>query len=346
MPVMVTGPFIVRHRILEDVGTPGPEQYAGMSVGASVSRPARISGDGLSGDGGPGIWASSMLSIVTPDAIRRHLLRPIVERFRGEGMEVANLRVVQIAPVQMYGVYESILVPLSDAYYALEARMGLGPSVVLRLKPTGPPSDIGHWYGRLKALKGVSTPSLAPPGTIRRDLGAINKILSLLHASDRPRLASREAGIVLGPDSGIECEAPRESVEALLDLTETMRPRETRGFCEVLAELRGCIVFRLWDELSDDRRARAVTMIGNGSIARPDAGAEIARHLREVSCFHPLTTILSAPFDGSRPPLDIASVLRHLSGAGIELDDWSRAVLNTSMYFQPRRDLEDRKAFP
>lgn len=279
-----------------------------------------------------------MLGIVTPDAIRRHLLRPIVERFRRAGIVVANLRVVQIAPVQMYGVYESVLVPMSDAYCALEARMELGPSVVLRLEPAGAAGDIEGWYRRIKELKGVSSPAAARPGTIRRDLGAINQILSLLHASDCPRLACHEADIVLGADSGIERREDPAAIEAFLELVETMRPREARGFGEVLAEVRSRIVFRLWDQLSDHCRATAMSHIRGATIARPHAGAEIASQLPDTSRVRPLGAILAAPFDASQRPLDIASVQRQLHGAGIALDDWSRAVLCTSRYFEPRRE--------
>ncbi|HEX3647565.1 MAG TPA: nucleoside-diphosphate kinase, partial [Pseudonocardiaceae bacterium] len=281
-------------------------------------------------------WTSSMLSVVTPDAIRRHLLGPVIERFRREGIRVANLCVAQITANQMYHLYEAIIDPLSEGHQALEHRMALGPSVALRLVPPDDGRDIQAWCRRLRELKGASSPAIAPPGSIRHDLGSVNQVLSILHASDSPQRARLESEILLGGDADPATWPDATAVAPLLDTIAAMFPRETRGFPEVVGQLRARIVFRLWGQLSDDGRALATRLVRSGDIAEPDAGRRIADHVAATGANRPLLTVLAAGFRPAVPRLDMAAVRRQLHAAGICLDDWSDAVLSTSVYFAPR----------
>jgi nucleoside diphosphate kinase len=287
------------------------------------------------------LWDSAMFSIVTPDALRRHLLRPIIARFRAEGLTVAAFRVTDITTVHMDGMYEAHLVNTADAYRyrALDARMALGPAVALRLVPPRDDLSIMDWYRRVKEIKGASAPAEAQPGSLRHELGTINTIMSLLHCSDSPDFARREADFMLGGPAARLVWQDGTALDPLIDVTEAMRVREERGFCEVVTEIRGSIVFRLWDALDDDGRAFAVKLIGTGSLCAADAGDQLRAHLADGVRSGPLADILALPFDPSARPVDVAWVRRHLHGAGIAFDDWSEAVLASSMYFAPRRSV-------
>lgn len=287
--------------------------------------------------GEAGAWQSAMLSVVTPDAIRRQLLGPIVERFQEEGIRVANLCVAQITANQMYHLYEEIIGPLSDGHLALEHRMGLGPSVALRLVPPDDGRDILAWCRRLRELKGASSPAIAPPGSIRHDFGSINMVLSIMHASDDPARADLESRILLGEDADPATWPDATAVGPLVDTIAAMFPHETREFPDVVGELRARIVFRLWCQLSDDGRALAMRLVRSGDIAEPDAGLRVAEHVAPTGRNRPLITVLGARFEPSAPRLDMAAVRRQLRVSGVCLDDWSDAVLSTSMYFEPRR---------
>jgi nucleoside diphosphate kinase len=284
----------------------------------------------------PEAWTTSMLSVVTPDAIRRQLLGPVIERFRREGIRVANVCVAHITANQMYHLYEEVVDPLSSGHLALEHRMALGPSVALRLVPPDDGRDILAWCRRLRELKGPSSPAIAPPGSIRHDLGSINQVLSILHASDTPQRATLESRILLGADADPAGWPDDTAVAPLLDTLAAMYPRETRGFGEVVGELRARIVFRLWGELSDYGRALANRLVRSGEITESEAGARIAGHIATTGRNRPLLTVLGADFRASASRLDMAAVRRQLSAAGIGLDDWSDAVLTTSTHFEPR----------
>jgi nucleoside diphosphate kinase len=284
-------------------------------------------------------WTDAIFSLVTPDAIRRHLLRPIVHRFRAEGLAVAAFRVTDITTVHMDGMYEQHLVNTADAYRyrALDARMALGPAVALRLVPPGDGTPIRDWYARVKHIKGPSAPAEAPPGSLRHDLGAVNTILSLLHCADSPASAVRESALMLGGPAHTLSWQDGAALDPLVDVLEAAGAVETRGFCEVVSEIRASVAFRLWGDLDDDGRALVTKLIGTGSLCAAGAGEQVREHLAAGARSGPLAGILAQPFDPSTPPVDVAWVRRQLAAAGIGFDDWTGAVLASSMYFPPRR---------
>lgn len=287
------------------------------------------------------IWTQAMFCLVTPDALRRHLLRPIVERLRSESLTITAFRVTDISTVHMDGMYEAHLVNTADAYRyrALDARMALGPAVAMRLLPPADGTPIESWYARLKEIKGASAPAESRPGSLRHDLGAVNTILSLLHCSDSPEFAGREADLMLGGPAQTLPWQDGSSMDGLVDVTEAMQDKETRGFCEIVTELRASIVFRLWEAFDGDGRALAVKLIGMAALCSRDAGDQLREHLPAAAQEMPLAEILRLPFDPSGPPADLSWVRRQLASAGIALDDWSEAVLVSSMYFAPRRSV-------
>jgi nucleoside diphosphate kinase len=284
-------------------------------------------------------WSDAVFSLVTPDAIRRHLLRPIVERFRAEGLTVAAFRVTDINTVHMDGMYEEHLVNTADAYRyrALDARMALGPAVALRLVPPDDGGPIEEWYARVKEIKGASAPAEAQPGSLRHGLAAVNTILSLLHCADSPSFARREADLMLGAPARSLAWQDGAELDPLIDLLEATGTPERRGFCEVVTELRASIAFRLRDALDEDGRMLVTKLIGTASLCAADAGAQVREHLPAGDRAGPLAGILAQPFDPSAPPVDVPWMRRQLAAAGVALDDWSEAVLVSSMYFPPRR---------
>jgi nucleoside diphosphate kinase len=288
------------------------------------------------------MWTRELFSLMTPDAVRRHLLRPILARFRAEGLTVAAFHVTDITPVRMDGMYEAHLVNTADAYRyrALDARMALGPAVALRLTPPDDGAPVEDWYARVKQIKGASSPAESRPGSLRHDLGAVNTILSLLHCSDSPAYARREADIMLGGPAHSLRWQDGAALDPLVEVMEAMVAKEERGFCEILTEVRSGIAFRLWDALDDEGRALAGKLIGTATLCAPDAGDRLRGHLAGGVRSGPLAEILAAPFDPSAPPVDVPWVRRHLAGAAIPLDDWSEAVLGSSMYFAPRRRVQ------
>lgn len=285
------------------------------------------------------LWADAIFSLVTPDAVRRHLLRPIVDRFRGEGLTVAAFRVTDITTVHLDGLYEARLVNTADAYRyrALDARMALGPAVALRLVPPPGGVPIHDWYARVGRIKGVSVPGEAAPGSLRHDLGAVNTILSLLHCADSPEFARREADLILGGPAHTLPWQEGAALDPVIDLLEAVRGAEARGFCDVVTEVRASISLRLWDALDDDGRTLVTKLIGMGSLCARDAGEQVRGHLAAGARSGPLAEILALPGDPSAAPVDVAWIRRHLASEGIAFDDWTEAVLASSMYFAPRR---------
>ncbi|MFE3760187.1 nucleoside-diphosphate kinase [Streptomyces sp. NPDC059104] len=285
-------------------------------------------------------WQSAMFSVIAPDAVRRHLARPILERLRASGLRVVGWCPAEITPVHLDGLYEQQLVSSTHAYRyrALDTRYRLGTSIALRLAPSEPdPGPIEDWYRRLKTIKGPSHPADATPGCIRYDFGAVNTVLSLLHASDDPELAARESSMLLADRAGGEpsWRSP-DRLDGYLCLLESTRGREERGFPEVLSELRARLVTELWEPLGSEGQAEAVRLAADGRLSDPETGGRLGAFLPRHLSGGRYAALLSARFDPEAPPLDIAWVQRVMSGIGAPLDDWSSAVLGTSMFFSPR----------
>jgi hypothetical protein len=178
-------------------------------------------------------------------------------------------------------------------------------------------------------VRGVSDPAVAAPGTIRRDLGAINVVMSLLHVSDGPAEARAESELLLAGLASADRWWPPTELAAYLALLAA-GPAERRSLHDVRGQLRAQLITALWAQLGDKAQTCAAELVATDALGEPDAGQVVAN---QAECAgHPLLALLTERFDH---PIDLRGVERALTGVGVDLDDWARAVLGTSMYFPP-----------
>lgn len=265
-------------------------------------------------------WNAELFCLIAPDAIRRHLVGPILSRFAARGLEPAGWCLRELTSLQIDTMHKLAMARSTHAYRfrCLDLLFALGPSILLRLADTGRVDDSP--YSRALAVKGASDPRDAAPGSIRHDLRAINVIMSLLHTSDGPAESQHESELLL---NGGTWRHPAELRELLMVL-ET-GPAETRLFPEVLRGLRSRVLTVIWPVLGVEACATAARLAAAGELAAPRAGEKIA--LLAECPGHALLSILAAGFD---QPVDVRET--RLLG----LDDWETAVLFTSAYFPPK----------
>ena len=126
--------------------------------------------------------AESTLLIVKPDGVRRGLVGEVLRRVEGKGLRIAEMRLTTIdraTAEEHYGEHRE-----KPFFGELVAFITSGPVVVARLEGEG---SIDVW----RTLMGPTDPAMAPPGTIRGDLGVIITE-NIVHGSDSPESAQRE----------------------------------------------------------------------------------------------------------------------------------------------------------
>ena len=128
------------------------------------------------------------LILVKPDAFARNLSGEIIARFERKGLRIAALRQMTVERA------------LAEEHYAEHAERPFfgelvefitsGPIVAIVLEGT-------EAVRAARQVIGATNPLEAAPGTIRGDY-AIETGSNLVHGSDSPESAAREAGLFFG----------------------------------------------------------------------------------------------------------------------------------------------------
>ena len=122
------------------------------------------------------------LSIIKPDAVKRHLIGAILARFEQQGFNIAAAKIVQLSREQAEGFYAEH--QGKPFFELLVEYMTSAPVFVSVLEKENAVQDY-------RTLMGTTNPETAAEGTIRRDF-ALNQRENSVHGSDSPESAARE----------------------------------------------------------------------------------------------------------------------------------------------------------
>ena len=122
------------------------------------------------------------LSIIKPDAVKRHLIGAILARFEQQGFNIAAAKMVQLNREQVEGFYAEH--QGKPFFESLVEYMISAPVFVSVLEKENAVQDY-------RTLMGTTNPETAAEGTIRRDF-ALNQRENSVHGSDSPESAARE----------------------------------------------------------------------------------------------------------------------------------------------------------
>ncbi len=122
------------------------------------------------------------LSIIKPDAVKRHLIGAILARFEQQGFNIAAAKIVQLNREQAEGFYAEH--QGRPFFESLVEYMISAPVFVSVLEKENAVQDY-------RTLMGTTNPETAAEGTIRRDF-ALNQRENSVHGSDSPESAARE----------------------------------------------------------------------------------------------------------------------------------------------------------
>nr|WP_315541822.1 nucleoside-diphosphate kinase [uncultured Aggregatibacter sp.] len=122
------------------------------------------------------------LSIIKPDAVKRHLIGAILARLEQQGFNIAAAKMVQLSREQAEGFYAEH--QGKPFFEPLVEYMTSAPVFVSVLEKENAVQDY-------RTLMGTTNPETAAEGTIRRDF-ALNQRENSVHGSDSPESAARE----------------------------------------------------------------------------------------------------------------------------------------------------------
>lgn len=122
------------------------------------------------------------LSIIKPDAVKRHLIGAILARFEQQGFNIAAAKMVQLSREQAEGFYAEH--QGKPFFEPLVEYMTSAPVFVSVLEKENAVQDY-------RTLMGTTNPETAAEGTIRRDF-ALNQRENSVHGSDSLESAARE----------------------------------------------------------------------------------------------------------------------------------------------------------
>jgi nucleoside diphosphate kinase len=298
----------------------------------------------------PAFWNQHVFVLLTPDAILRGIQREFIHRLRAEDFTPVAATLVQSDSDMIDDLYADVIAGHWETwrYRMIDDAFSLAPCLGLICRYDGIEGDP---HAVMRHLKGHQHPAKTSPGELRRDFGAVNSIIGVMHASDNPEESEKDARIfgLAAEDAG----PVSERIDLLCALTTPVSP-EHRDFDAVLGQLRAAIVVAFLHRLGDPGtvdRLRAVlgrgwspaggssslTGVDPANLAAPGAGTELAQLCAQRipgDLLHVLACEFTETTRGSRRGAELfATIRRH----GLELDPWQRVVLESSLYFEPER---------
>lgn len=122
------------------------------------------------------------LSIIKPDGVQKNLVGECLRRFERAGLRILGMRMLRLTRSQaeeFYAVHRG-----KPFYEPLVLYMTSGPVVVAALEGE-------NAIAKNREIMGATDPSMAAPGTIRRDF-AESIDANVVHGSDGPETAETE----------------------------------------------------------------------------------------------------------------------------------------------------------
>jgi nucleoside-diphosphate kinase len=133
------------------------------------------------------------LVLLKPDAVHRHLVGPIIQRFERKGLKLVGLKLRRF-PLKT--IEEHYAVHAERPFYAnLVKFMTSGPVVAMAF-------DGVDAIGVVRTLVGATNAREAVPGTIRGDFG-MSFSNNMVHASDGPESATKELALFFGEEGDL-----------------------------------------------------------------------------------------------------------------------------------------------
>jgi nucleoside diphosphate kinase len=138
-----------------------------------------------------GFLPSLSFIMFKPDAYLRGLIPSILELFVENRVYPIKYKLKQLEASDIDSLYQFVKPKYIDSWWIMEKTYKLAPTC-----PTivvGNPGGYKHLSGRIRELVGPTTPILGTESNIRYKFGGAHRIFNLIHGTDDPASAVREA---------------------------------------------------------------------------------------------------------------------------------------------------------
>lgn len=129
-------------------------------------------------------------AIIKPGVLQRRLVGEVLSRIEKKGFNIIGMKLLTISKEtaeKQYSEHKG-----KDFYEPLMDYMTAAPSIVMVLERE-------NAIAALRQIAGKTNPDEAAPGTLRGDFAVITR-RNILHASDSPESAKREAALFFSPE--------------------------------------------------------------------------------------------------------------------------------------------------
>ncbi len=130
-------------------------------------------------------------AMIKPGAYLRGLAPEVISRLRENGFKVMLMTVKKMSSKEIDDLYMFVKEKYQESWWIMPKVFNMAPVVPMVL--AGDPQEHEHLSSRLRKLVGPTTPEVGSKGNIRYDLKGANRVLNIIHASDDPASALREA---------------------------------------------------------------------------------------------------------------------------------------------------------
>ncbi len=132
-------------------------------------------------------------AMVKPDAFVRGLTIEVIERLKREGFKPIALKVTDMDETLIDELYMFVKQKYYESWWIMPKVFSQAPVIPMLLY--GDPGDFPHLSSKLRDVIGPTSPDAGSPGNVRYDLKGTNRVLNIIHASDDPAAAIREAKV-------------------------------------------------------------------------------------------------------------------------------------------------------
>ncbi|MBK0123593.1 hypothetical protein IAE30_07540 [Pantoea sp. S61] len=285
-------------------------------------------------------WEQHVFMQITPDAMIRGVQFEFIEKILTYGIIPVAVKLSEVDADMIDELYAEVIAGNWQTwrYRLIEDAFSIAPSLAMICRVKDQPNP----HAFVKSIKGNQHPHLMSDGQLRRDFGAINAILGIVHASDNPDESEKDA-LVFGLSSKDIIVNEEASISLAFNLAKLSTPErpETRNFSLVLSQLRREILVNYWHALSSyDIKFISEYLKHPGGLASAKFSDSVKGQLGG-KVPEDILQILAFTFTpDSNKPGRLSELFKTIERNRVRLDKWQRLVLESSCYFPPRKSVE------
>lgn len=156
--------------------------------------------------------------MLKPDAYMRGIIPDVMRSLMDVNLYPAKYRLVQMSEAMIDNLYMFVKQKYFESWWIMKKVYRLGPTFPVLL--IGEPLGYEHLSARVREIVGATTPLIGRPDQIRYRFRATHRIFNIIHATDDPAAAVREALVFFDKD----------------ELISTLQLAEQRKFTSVEAK--------------------------------------------------------------------------------------------------------------